>query len=121
MIDLNDSDLERIEKVYNWMKIQQQTRRNIDQFTQDATEKFASEGFKVDVHVKETNQEGVYGFEVEIQGRTFGTFDPDKQVWEVTNNILELPGQEKGFIKTDGAAKALLEGDRPKNKGGHKH
>jgi hypothetical protein len=121
MIDLNDSDLLAIDKIDKWMQIQQKTRRNIDQFTKDVTEKFANAGFKVDVQVKETNEEGVYGFEVEIQGRTFGSFDPDKQVYEVTNNILELPDQEKGFIKTHGAAKALLEGDRPSSKGSHHH
>ena len=38
---------------------------------------------------------------VDITGRVLGSFfDPDRQVHEVTSNLLELPGQEKGFIKS---------------------
>lgn len=122
MIDLNDSDLLALEKVDQWARHRQKSRRDIDQFTRDLEEQINNAGFTCNVKVYDTNQEGVYGFELEITGRTGASvFDPDKQVWEVTNNILELPGQDKGFIKTDGAAKALLEGDRPKNKGGHLH
>jgi hypothetical protein len=78
-------------------------------------------GFTVEPKVLETNVPGAYRFEFEINGRTAGSlFDPDRQVHEVTNNLLQLPGQDKGFIPSkDGIAKLLNRDSDPKKN--HKH
>jgi hypothetical protein len=45
-------------------------------------------------------------------------FDPDRQVHEVVNNILELPDQDGGVIKTD---KRMLDDLAAGNVSGPKH
>lgn len=116
--DLNDSDLLKLEKVNNWAAKHAGRRMSIHQFAKDLEAKINEAGFSCEVKCYDTNQEEVYAFEVEINGRISGQFDPDQMVWEVTNNILELPGQQKGFIPTKDAAAKLLNRDLGK---GHKH
>lgn len=118
--DMNDEDLLRLEKVNNWAAKFAGRRMSIDQFAKDLKEKINEAGFTCEVKVYDTNQAEVYAFEVELNGRTYGAFDPDKMVWEVTNNILELPGQDKGFIPTKDAAAKLLNHDFGKGQK-HKH
>lgn len=118
-VELNDSDLLELEKVNKWAAKYSGRRMSIDQFARDLEEKINQAGFKCEVKVFDTDQAEVYAFEVELNGRTFGVFDPDQMVYEVANNVLELPGQDKGFIKTKDAAAALLNREKPK--GGHKH
>lgn len=119
MIDINDSELLRLEKVVNWAKSQQKTRRDIDQFTRDIREKINAVGFECEVKVMETNEEGVYGFDIELNGRVGGSsFDPDRQVHEVTRNLLELPGEQTGFIPSKEHLDKLVNRERAK---GHRH
>ena len=119
MTEINDSELLELEKVTKWMKSVQESRRDIDQFAKDIREKINKVGFECEVKVYDTDQEGVYAFDVEITGRVGGSvFDPDRQVHEVVNNILELPGQDKGFIASRDYLDRLVQRERAK---GHKH
>jgi hypothetical protein len=91
---------------------------NYTDFEREIRERFAEIGFVVHVNwhgysVGGQVQAGSAMPEVTITGRTDPkfAFDPDRQVHEVTANILEIPGQE-GVIKTDPAAmRGLLDGN----------
>lgn len=117
MIDLNDEDILRIEKgPFAWMRSRQRTSMSLEDFRRTAENKFMDVGFRATVKAYETIQEGVYAFDVEINGRTADAkaFDPDQLAWEVRNNVLELPDKQEGVIKTDqGLVKGLISGDRP--------
>ncbi len=101
LIDLNDSDVLKIEAVLNrlWEKY---GHRNvlIDDFPKEAQERFYSEGFKVRVNMYDSNVPGVFVPEIIIEDRVQGEFDPDKQVWEATHDILDLG--DGGVIKSEG-------------------
>lgn len=103
--NLYDSDILAIEKgPMAWMQTQQRSRRHLDDFVRGAKEKFAEIGFNANIKTYDTNEDGTFAFEVEILGRLENrAFDYDRQVHEVTNNILELPDQAGGVIKTDEA------------------
>lgn len=120
-VELYDSDLLALEQgPMAWMKSKQQSSMNLEDFRRAVVEKFADAGFKVDVKVFDTNQEGVYAFDVEIREKIERkAFDFDRQVHEVTRNILELPDQEGGFIKTDQAMMEMLRKEREQGK--HRH
>jgi hypothetical protein len=114
-IDLHDSDILAIERgPLAWGKAQEGKRMNIDQFTRDLTEQFAMIGLHVDVQVWDTRQPETYAFEVEIQ-RRMTPFDPDRQVHEVVNNILDMPGETKGHVIDTG--KAMWDYERDKGNG----
>ncbi len=121
-VEINDSEMLKLEKIINWAKGQQESRRDIDQFTKDIRERINNVGFECEVKVYDTEQADVYAFDIEINGRLGGSaFDPDRQVHEVTNNLLELPGQDKGFIASKEYLDKLVQRE-VKNKGkSHKH
>lgn len=118
-IDIHDSEILKLERgpvAYAKSKMGQSV--NIDQFTKDLEEQCNQAGFLVTVKVFDTNESGVYAFEVEINGRTGGSvFDPDRQVHEVVGNLLALPG-EGGWINTQ---EALREAKRTERTHGKKH
>jgi hypothetical protein len=102
LIELNDSEILRIENgPYRYMREQQQKRMNLEDFRKTVIEKFQDIGFKADLLVYSTNVPDVYAFEAVVKDRLGGTFDPDRQVHEVVNNLLDLPGADKGWINTD--------------------
>jgi hypothetical protein len=120
-IDLNDSEILKLEKgPLTWARLRQGSSMDIDQFVKSLEEQINQCGFTVEVKVLETNEPGVYAFTAEINGRTAGSvFDPDRQVHEVTHNLLQLPGETTGFIPSkDGIARLL---QREKEKARHKH
>lgn len=117
-VDLYDSELLAIERgPLRYAQERAGKRLNVDRFTKDLAEQFEHIGLGVEVKVFTTASEDVYAFEVEIQKRLLSVFDHDQMIHEVVNNILELPGQEKGFIDTN---KAIREMER-NNRGRHKH
>lgn len=120
MIDLNDSEILIIEKTVKWAQEQQGQHRNLEDFRRAVVDKFNQDGFQVNVLCFETNQPGCYAFDLEITGRVPGSrqFDPDRQVHEVVNNLLELPDQDKGYIKTD---RGMFEDLAAGNVSGQKH
>ena len=84
LIDLYDSEILAAEKVLDRLHSSQRTSKNLESFRKEITERFAEIGLVVDVKVYTTNQEDVFGFDVEIIGRTEAlNWDPDKMVHEV--------------------------------------
>lgn len=90
-IELYDSDILKIEPVIEKLNERQGQVLNLDAFQREAKERFFNAGFKVDVLVYETNQEGLYWFEIQIEDRIDGKpFDGEKMHHEVTHDILDL-------------------------------
>ena len=110
-IDINDSEILAIENgPWAYMRSMQQKRINLEDFRRTVIEKFAEIGFRATVNAHTTNVDDVYAFEVVVHDRLGGeTFDYDRQVHEVVNNILELPDQAEGWIDTD---KALVAAEK---------
>jgi hypothetical protein len=117
-LDILDSELIELDRVLmSWASNQQMSRRDLESFRRGAIEKAARCGFTLNVLTYETTQEDVYAFEFEITGRVDKkSFDYDRMVHEVTNNILELPNQDKGFIKSPTGAEKAAAHTKP-----HKH
>lgn len=78
-------------------------------------------GFVVTVQVHETDQEGLYWFTIIIDRRTWelpgGTFDPDRQVYDITHDYLGLG--EGGVIKSADVLK--MSEHQHKHRHGHSH
>ena len=104
MPEVHDSEVIAIEKILERLRGRyQKSTRSYQAFEREATDLFGQIGFTVSVNwhrysVGGVEQEGAMP-EISVTGRTT-LFDPDRQVHEVTRNILELPGQD-GVIKTD--------------------
>ena len=98
VIDLYDSEVLLLEKVLEQLNQKQGKSVNLEAFRKEGVERLASIGLVADAKVYETTQEGIYAFDFEIKGRNNNqSWDPDKQVFEVTNDILDvLPNSEKG-------------------------
>lgn len=99
-IELYDSDILAIEKVIARLNAEDVgQRRELEDFVQKVKEKFHDIGFLVDVLVWTSNVDGVFVPEITINGRVEDKpFDYDRQVHEVTNDLLELG--EGGVIST---------------------
>lgn len=98
LIEIHDSEVARIGEVLAVLKEKQEKGGvYLEGFSREAVDRFAAVGFKVEVKWFSTNVEGVYIPEIEIQERLEGTFDYDRQVHEVTNDLLGLG--EGGVIK----------------------
>lgn len=125
LVELHDSDILAIESgPLAWANRQVGTTRNIDQFTKDLTEQFAEIGFKIEAQVWTTEQSDTWAFKLVIQKRIGKEFDPDRQVHEVVNNILDIPGEEAGHVVDTGAAMKDFEKrskEKRTSKGGHFH
>lgn len=113
MVDLHDSDILKFkEGPLTWARAREGRSLDIDQFCRDLAEQFHKIGFGVEVQVWDTKIRGAYTFNIVIQKRIDSEFDPDRQVHEVVNNILELPGEEKGYVIDTGKAIADFERER---------
>jgi len=100
MIDLLDSDLLALEKVVEHLKLRQATSVPLEAFRKEAVERFVAAGFVVEVQVWDTDQPGMFAFDIEIIDRTEAkTFDHDQMAWEATHDILGLG--EGGIINTN--------------------
>jgi hypothetical protein len=117
-VEIYDHELIAIDKgPVAWMASKQGSRMPLEEFVRTAEGKFTELGFRARVKAFETTEDGTYAFEVEIEGRVEDhAFDFDRQVHEVTRNILDEPGVERGFINT---AKAMAE-FRANNPDAHK-
>jgi len=116
LIDLYDHEILALETVLGKLSDKQRTSQHLESFRKEIVERCAEVGIVVYAKVFETNQEGVFAFEVEIRGRTEAVdWDPDQQVHEVVNDVLDiLPNSEKGqTIKTQ----KIRPGEAP----GHSH
>jgi hypothetical protein len=113
-----DSELLRCEEVIKKLNERQgRGGTNLEKFRQEIVERFAGIGLGVAVRVYTTNEEGLYAFDIDIDRRLAGQFDPDRQVHEVTNDLLNLG--EGGVIKSGGLH--LVQGGHGHGGHGHKH
>lgn len=123
-LELNDSEILAIERgPLAYAQKHQGSYRDLENFRRAIIAQFGEIGFQANVLCFETDQPDCYAFEFEITGRVPGTgrFDPDKQVHEVVNNILELPDQDQGWIKTDKAMLDDLASGNTRARGLHAH
>lgn len=100
-IDLYDHEILEVERAWQAVQSKQGRMVDLESYRREIVERFAERGFRVDVDVYETNHEGLYHFEVTIRDRQepIKEFDFDRQVHEVTNDLLDLG--EGGVIKTE--------------------
>lgn len=106
LLDIHDSEIIRLEAVKKALMERQATVVNLEAFRKEAIERFAQAGFDVFVQCYETDQVGAFAFDIDILGRIEGDFDPDRQVHEVTNDLLELG--EGGVIKVKNSSSGLI-------------
>lgn len=100
-IELYDSDILAIEGVIAKLNNEDVGRaRELEDFVQKTKELFFEIGLRVDVLMWTSNVDGTYVPEITINGRVDAhhEFDYDKQVHQVTNDLLELG--EGGVIST---------------------
>ena len=123
VLDLHDSEVAKILALLEALHARAKAKKhNYLAFEAEIRDKFATIGFTVDVNwyefaVNGQPQDGAMP-EVTITGRTDKdfVFDKDRQVHEVTANILDIPGGG-GVIKTDpDTLTRFLDGG-----GGHSH
>jgi hypothetical protein len=121
--DLYDHEVEEILQLQVRLNDRARYRRhNYNDFDREIREAFAEIGFTVEVNwygfeAGGQPQEGAMP-EVTVTGRTDSkhVFDKDRQVHEVTRNILGIPGEE-GVLKSDpDTLRNFTEGN-----GGHGH
>ena len=101
LIDIYDSDIEGIGEVLAWAHSKQTRMVDLESFRLEVIDKFAGIGFRIDVILHSTNYDNLWYFDFQIQER-LTEFDPDRMVWEVTNDILDLG--TKGVIKSEGGS-----------------
>lgn len=125
ILDIYDSELEKILALQAELNDKIRFRKlNYGDFEREIRERFGELGFTVNVSwyrysVGGQEQEGAMP-EVTVTGRTDGkfAFDPDRQVHEVTRDILGTG--DEGVIKTDpDTLKNFLEGQS--SHGRHRH
>jgi hypothetical protein len=107
-IELYDSEIKEIEGVLLKLNDKVGTNQDIEAYSREIRERLAEIGFVASVAWYEFARhgqkvEGAYMPEITITGRTErpGEFDHGRLAHEIRENVLELPGQEKGLIKAD--------------------
>jgi hypothetical protein len=102
-IDLYDHEIIEAEKVLEALNEKRGKATNLEAFRKEIIGRFEEIGLVVDPKVWGTNQDDLYAFDIEIQGRCEPhAFDYDRQVHEVTSDILELlDPQDRGVIKSE--------------------
>lgn len=99
-----DSEIVDLQRVQATLNERTYKRHNLAAFEREIVERFQEIGFVVDVKWYETNAPGVVVPEVEVVGRCEpvkpGEFDHDRMRHEVVNNVLGLPEEDAGVIKT---------------------
>lgn len=104
LVNVYDSEVADLQRVQRELNARTYKRHNLAAFEREITERFQEVGFVVSVNWYETNLEGVFAPEVEVVGRCEpikgGEFDHDKMRHEVVHNLLGLPEEDAGIIKT---------------------
>jgi hypothetical protein len=114
--NIHDSEIKEFEKKVLEPALERQgLATDLDSWRNRIIERSREIGFVVDVLVFSTTADGrnaipgLYAFDFVLK-RRLKEFDPDRQVHEVTNDILGLG--DKGVIKTDhGVLRDLMDGD----------
>lgn len=104
LINVYDSEVADLQRVLATLNDRTYKPHNLAAFEREIVERCQEVGFVVDVKWYETNLEGVFAPEVEVIGRCDpvkpGEFDHDRMRHEVVNNVLGLPAEDAGVIKT---------------------
>ncbi len=119
LLDIHDSEIQRIEKVVAALNQKQGTHQNLEKFRLEIIERFQEVGFRVHVTCYTTQVEGMVAYDIDIVERLDGEFDPDQQVWEATHDVLELG--EGGVIKSKGGLHVVQGGHKHSHGHGHHH
>lgn len=114
-IELHDSDILRVEGVIKKLNEKSGQWVDMEGFRKEIIGRFQEIGLGVTTRVYTTNVDGCFAFDVDIDRRLEGTFDPDRQVHEVTNDLLGLG--EGGVIKSAD----VLKMSEHQHKHGHGH
>jgi hypothetical protein len=94
-----DHEILAVEKVLQRLRERSASRRDLSDFDREIRQRFEDIGFVVRVDWYDTNVEGTFMPEITMIGRVEKVdFDFDKQVAEVTGDILELG--DGGVIST---------------------
>lgn len=105
--DILDSEIGEIGELLDFFGKRAGQRRDYDAFQREIEERFHSIGWAVDVSwstfsLDGRRVDGSLSPMIEVVGRVDRTvFDHDQKVFEVTNNILDLKGEEAGVIKSE--------------------
>lgn len=120
-MDVHDSEINMIHEILGVLRRRSASVRNYDDFQREIIDRFERIGFVVDVRWYETDVPGVLMPEINISNRTEKgyVFDRDKQVAEVTGDLLGLG--EGGTISVDKEMMKALEDGSYKGQSGHKH
>lgn len=99
-LDLLDSEILKVEAALQALMEHQGKRMVLENFRKEAKERFAEQGFVVDVLCWQTNQPGLYAFDFKITGRCepIYEFDHERQRYEVINDILDIDPDKKGEV-----------------------
>jgi hypothetical protein len=119
IIDIHDSEVMRIGDVLAKLNEKRGKYTNMEAFRQEIIGRFQDAGFGVRVTVFETDVPDVYAFDIDVNERLEGTFDPDRQVHEVTSDLAGLG--TGGVIKTEGGLSLLQGGHSHTHGDGHHH
>lgn len=102
-INLYDSEIDTIHRIVETLRRRAEGPVSYQAFQDEVIQRFHDAGFKVDVRWYETDQKGVLMPEIQIMDRVDPNFvwDPDRQVHEVTGDLLNLG--EGGVISSKDA------------------
>lgn len=104
LLNVYDSEIAKLQEVLRTLNGRTYKRHDLHAFEREIVERFQEIGFTVDVKWYTTAAEGVVVPEVEVTGRCDpikpGEFDHDQMRHEVVNNLLGLPEEDAGIIKT---------------------
>ena len=106
LANVYDSEVKELQRVLRELQDRTARSHNLESFDREINERCAEIGFRVDVKWHTTNVSGVFIPVVEVIGRITpiksGEFDHDQMRHEVVNNLLDLPPEDAGVIKTPG-------------------
>lgn len=104
LVNVLDSEMAALQEIHRTLEDRTYKRHNLAAFEREIVERFHEAGFLVDVKWYETNLPDVSSPVVEVIDRCDpvkpGEFDHDKMRHEVVHNVLGLPEQDAGIIKT---------------------
>lgn len=104
LLNLYDSEVATLQRIQAELQARTYKTHNLDAFDKEIVERFAQDGFRVNVLWYQTTVEGVFAPEIEVIGRCApiqaGDFDHDQMRHEVVTNVLGLPEADAGVIKS---------------------
>jgi hypothetical protein len=104
LVNILDSEIKELQGVHQTLEGRTYKSHNLAAFEREIVERFQEIGFVVDVKWYQTNIASVSSPVVEVIGRCTPVapedFDHEKMAHEVVSNVLGLPEEDAGIIKT---------------------